>query len=342
MSYLVTIIVPVLNEENYIEELLTSIERQSYPFSKFEVFIIDGCSSDNTIKKINAFIPKSQLNISMFENPKQSQASAMNIGIRHSSAKYIIRLDAHANYQSNYIEAAVELLEETGADNVGFYIESSGKNQFAKRVARIQSSKFGVGNSNFRTENTSTVEADTVPFGAFKRETLIEIDGFDERFLCNEDNDINNRILKKGGKILLSDRSGATYYARDNLSSLVKMSLRNGKWNIISLFYNSTAMRLRHFVPLLFTSSIIFCLILSFFYILFKYLLIAEILLYTTCSMYYSKSISKSISDFFYTISLFFIFHFTYGLGSLIGIFNYINLLLKEKNNIQRGLNLNG
>lgn len=86
----------------------------------------------------------------MFENPKQSQASAMNIGIRHSSAKYIIRLDAHANYQSNYIEAAVELLEETGADNVGFYIESSGKNQFAKRVARIQSSKFGVGNSNFR------------------------------------------------------------------------------------------------------------------------------------------------------------------------------------------------
>ncbi|HFI0812679.1 TPA: glycosyltransferase family 2 protein [Streptococcus suis] len=342
MSYLVTIIVPVLNEENYIEELLTSIEQQSYPFSKFEVFIIDGCSSDNTIKKINAFIPKSQLNISMFENPKQSQASAMNIGIRHSSAKYIIRLDAHANYQSNYIEAAVELLEETGADNVGFYIESSGKNQFAKRVARIQSSKFGVGNSNFRTENTSTVEADTVPFGAFKRETLIEIDGFDERFLCNEDNDINNRILKKGGKILLSDRSGATYYARDNLSSLVKMSLRNGKWNIISLFYNSTAMRLRHFVPLLFTSSIIFCLILSFFYILFKYLLIAEILLYTTCSMYYSKSISKSISDFFYTISLFFIFHFTYGLGSLIGIFNYINLLLKEKNNIQRGLNLNG
>lgn len=342
MSYLVTIIVPVLNEENYIEELLTSIEQQSYPFSKFEVFIIDGCSSDNTIKKINAFIPKSQLNISMFENPKQSQASAMNIGIRHSSAKYIIRLDAHANYQSNYIEAAVELLEETGADNVGFYIESSGKNQFAKRVARIQSSKFGVGNSNFRTENTSTVEADTVPFGAFKRETLIEIDGFDERFLCNEDNDINNRILKKGGKILLSDRSGATYYARDNLSSLVKMSLRNGKWNIISLFYNSTAMRLRHFVPLLFTSSIIFCLILSFFYILFKYLLIAEILLYTTCSLYYSKSISKSISDFFYTISLFFIFHFTYGLGSLIGIFNYINLLLKEKNNIQRGLNLNG
>ena len=342
MNYLVTIIVPVLNEENYIEELLTSIEQQSYPFSKFEVFIIDGCSSDNTIKKINAFIPKSQLNISMFENPKQSQASAMNIGIRHSSAKYIIRLDAHANYQSNYIEAAVELLEETGADNVGFYIESSGKNQFAKRVARIQSSKFGVGNSNFRTENTSTVEADTVPFGAFKRETLIEIDGFDERFLCNEDNDINNRILKKGGKILLSDRSGATYYARDNLSSLVKMSLRNGKWNIISLFYNSTAMRLRHFVPLLFTSSIIFCLILSFFYILFKYLLIAEILLYTTCSMYYSKSISKSISDFFYTISLFFIFHFTYGLGSLIGIFNYINLLLKEKNNIQRGLNLNG
>lgn len=331
MSYLVTIIVPVLNEENYIEELLTSIEQQSYPFSKFEVFIIDGCSSDSTIKKINAFIPKSQLNISMFENPKQSQASAMNIGIRHSSAKYIIRLDAHANYQSNYIEAVVELLEETGADNIGFYIESSGKNQFAKRVARIQSSKFGVGNSNFRTENTSTVEADTVPFGAFKRETLIEIDGFDERFLCNEDNDINNRILKKGGKILLSDRSGATYYARDNLSSLVKMSLRNGKWNIISLFYNSTAMRLRHFVPLLFTSSIIFCLILSFFYILFKYLLIAEILLYTTCSMYYSKSISKSIPDFFYTISLFFIFHFTYGLGSLIGIFNYINLLFKEK-----------
>lgn len=336
MSYLVTVIVPVLNEENYIEELLTSIEQQSYPFSKFEVFIIDGCSTDNTIKKINAFIPQSQLNISLFENLKQSQASAMNIGIRHSNAKYIIRLDAHANYQSNYIEAAVNLLEETGVDNVGFYIESSGKNQFAKRVARIQSSKFGVGNSNFRTENTSTVEADTVPFGAFKRETLIELEGFDERFLCNEDNDINNRIIKKGGKILLSDRSGATYYARDNLSSLVKMSLRNGKWNIISLYYNSTAMRLRHFVPLLFTSSILFCLTLSFIHVLFRYMLLAEMLLYVTCALYYSKSIAKSIPDFFQTVFLFFVFHFSYGLGSLIGISNYISLLLREKSTVRK------
>ncbi|HFU3680067.1 TPA: glycosyltransferase, partial [Streptococcus suis] len=286
--------------------------------------------------KINAFIPQSQLNISLFENPKQSQASAMNIGIRYSNAKYIIRLDAHANYQSNYIEAAVNLLEETGVDNVGFYIESSGKNQFAKRVARIQSSKFGVGNSNFRTENTSTVEADTVPFGAFKRETLIELEGFDERFLCNEDNDINNRIIKKGGKILLSDRSGATYYARDNLSSLVKMSLRNGKWNIISLYYNSTAMRLRHFVPLLFTSSILFCLTLSFIHVLFRYMLLAEMLLYITCALYYSKSIAKSIPDFFQTVFLFFVFHFSYGLGSLIGISNYISLLLREKSKVRK------
>lgn len=328
-SYLVTVIVPIYNEEKYIIDFLESLEKQDYSKGDMEVFLIDGNSTDKTVKLINDFISITPLPIKLLHNPKRSQASAMNLGLSQAQGTYLVRLDAHAEYPQNYISTAIRLLEETGADNVGFCIETRGKSPKGKLFAKVLSSKFGVGNSSFRTKERLT-EADTVPFGAFKASTLFLLGGFDERLLSNEDNDINYRIIRNGGRILLSNDCEAIYYTRDRLRDLLKMALRNGCWNVKVLFYRKGAMRLRHFVPLLFLISLISFSLLSVVWPAFLAVLTLEILSYIFLAAYFAHQQSSNSLELFQIMVVFLVFHVTYGLGSIQGIFEYFKLVTRS------------
>lgn len=325
MGVIATIIVPIYNEENYIIEFLNSLEEQDYAKNLMEIFLIDGQSSDRTVDFIQQFIHQSNLNIKLFDNPKRSQASAMNLGLANSRGRYIIRLDAHAYYPFNYISTAIRLLAETDADNVGFCIDTQGKTKKGKLFAKILSSKFGVGNSSFRIKE-KIMEADTVPFGAFKRETLKKLGGFDERLLSNEDNDINYRIIESGGRILLSNECEPVYYTRDTIDGLVKMALRNGKWNVMTLFYRKGAMKIRHFIPLLFVLSIIVLSLLGCLSTLFVYLLIGEIIVYCLLAVYFASKVAEDALEVGQLVCLFMLFHITYGIGSIRGAIAYSKL----------------
>ena len=319
-----SIVVPILNEEKYITEFLYSLEKQDYPKEKMEIFLIDGNSNDKTVEKINNYLTTTNLNIKLLTNSKKIQASAMNIGIKKSNGKYIIRLDCHAIYEKNYISECVKLLGGTDAKNVGFYIETKGRGKTGKIIAKVLSSKFGVGASKFRTTTTKDeVETDTVPFGAFKKEIFDEIGLFNENLVCNEDNDINYRITNAGYKILISSKSKSTYFCRDTIKALTKMAIRNGKWNVYSLYYSKGNMSIKYFIPAIFTLGFITLPLLNILNNIFIYLFFLEIAMYILAATYFSLKLKENFKEFIFLISTFFIFHFTYGLGSVVGIYNY-------------------
>ena len=81
----------------------------------------------------------------------------MNIGIVASRGKYIVRLDAHADYAQDYISKCVYYLEATDAENVGGIAETKSHGVVGKAIAKMLSSKFGVGNSHFRTNGERVV-----------------------------------------------------------------------------------------------------------------------------------------------------------------------------------------
>lgn len=316
---IVSVVMPVYNEEQYIEKCVDSLLMQDYPIDKMEWIFVDGCSKDRTVEILKQYQEKYPSLIKVYNNPNKIVPYAMNIGISASKGKYIVRLDAHADYATDYISKCIYHLENTDAENVGGVAETKASGFMGNAIAKMLSSKFGVGNSQFRTNGESGY-VDTVPFGAFKREVFSKYGGYDERLVRNQDNEMNFRIRKNGGKIYLSNDIHLSYYCRDSIKGISAMARKNGMWNIITMKLCPGSMGLRHFIPFAFVLSILGLGILSFVRPFFAVLFVCEIILYLLLDIVFSIKQAETIKEFLTLIVLFPIFHIAYGLGSIVGI----------------------
>lgn len=317
----VSVVMPIYNESKYIRNCIDSLLLQDFDFEKMEWIFVDGNSTDNTREIVNEYVEKYPGLIKLLSNPNKTVPYAMNIGIREAVGKYIVRLDAHADYAKDYISKCVYYLEKLGVDNVGGILETKGRGFVGATIAKMLSSKFGVGNSNFRT-STESGYVDTVPFGAFRKEVFEKWGYYDERLTRNQDNEMNFRIRKNNGKIYLANDINLSYYCRDSVKGIADMAFKNGKWNIITMYLCPGSMGIRHFVPLCFVLSIVFLPLLSLLFKGFGYVFLAEMCLYFLLDVFYSLKLSKKWKEIALLFILFPIFHVYYGCGSLVGLFH--------------------
>ncbi len=326
-----SIIIPVLNEERFIEGCIESVVSNTDDIEKMEIIIIDGGSEDTTVEIVKKISSKYQ-NVILLHNPKKITPISLNLGIKESSGEFIVRLDAHALYSKNYVNKCIQVLENSDENigNVGGFIETKSTNSsiFSRAVSLCLSSIFGVGISKFRISKPTKKEfVDTVPFGCFRRSLFDEIGFFNEEEPRNEDLEFNQRILRADKKIILDPDIHSTYFSRSSLNKLFSQQFDNGK--IVTNKYRGKESfhKLRHFVPLLF-----FTYLLSIpFFSLFENTYFTEANLYLYPGFLYlilnvSFSIfialrNKDILLFPSLIFVFFVIHFSYGLGSFFGLF---------------------
>lgn len=339
---LVSVIIPALNEENYISECLDSILTGLEKFTKFEkeILVIDGNSKDNTLKILNEYKEKFNF-IRVYKNEKKTAPAALNIGINQSTGKYIIRCDAHASYPKNYFEDCIDTIEKSSNEvmNIGGYVKTENKVNtiIGKTIALVLSNIVGVGNSHFRihkdkNEKNELREVDTVPFGCFKREIFDKIGLFNESEPGNEDLEFNKRILKNGYKILLNPKIYSIYYSRTNIKSFLKQTFNNG-W-ITTKNKNFDFRSVRHYVPFIFLILVLisltnFLFIKQIFISWFSILIFTSYLLLITYGSVINLIRSKEISIFLYSYFIFFLLHIVYGFGSLIGL---VTINFEKKN----------
>jgi glycosyltransferase involved in cell wall biosynthesis len=333
----VSIAIPVRNEERYISQCLESLCHQDYPKDRFEILIIDGMSEDRTIDRIRDFIKI--LNIRILENPRKIVPCALNIGIKEARGDYIIRMDAHTGYAPDYISKCIKWLIKTGADNVGGPIISlPGNNSIiSKAIALASSSIFGVGNSKFRTSNKAGY-VDTITFGAWPKRIFERVGLFNESLARNQDIEFNARIRKAGGKIYMTPEIKSYYHCRSTLKDIWRQNFNNGKWVIYTKAIAPYSLSWRHFVPFVFVSSIFIFSLLSFYSTLSVMFLIATAVSYTSTNLLFSLSVTFNNGFRYFLILplIFFVFHLSYGLGSIWGL---IRLGLNLKNVINhRGI----
>lgn len=322
---MLSVIIPVYNEEKYIEQCLHAIISQDYDKENLEVLFVDGLSSDATRSIINRYAQQYPY-IHLVDNPQRIVPYAMNIGINMAKGDIIMRLDAHADYQSNYFSALTAALETLHADNVGAVCHTDVLHHTPKTIAikEVLCHKFGVGNSAFRTGTDSIIEADTVPFGCYRRDVFTRFGMYNTLLVRNQDIELNKRIHAGGGKIFLLPQALCTYYARETFADIARNNYLNGLWNLLTLKITKhfSSLSLRHFVPLLFLLSIVIPALLAIVYwpcILVSALSLA---LYLIFLLFTCLQISTSKHCHFgYLCLAFVVVHFSYGAGSLVGIF---------------------
>jgi glycosyltransferase involved in cell wall biosynthesis len=250
----VSILLPVRNEERYIERCLYSIARQDYPRARFEVLVIDGQSTDQTKQIVSRFAAESTVDLRLLQNPRYRPAAAMNIGLAEARGEVIIRVDGHAVIESDFVSRSVDALYETRADCVGGVIESEGDTYLGRAVAIAMSSRFGVGGASFRVGGEGPV--DTVAFGAYRREVFDRMGGFAEDIDKGEDDELNYRLRDQGGTIVLMPGIRARYTVRGDLRSVWRQYNGYGRAKPEVLSRHPAQAQLRQFAPAAFASAL--------------------------------------------------------------------------------------
>ncbi len=255
----VSVILPVLNEELHLESAVHSILSQDYR-GKFEVILAIGPSRDRTLE-IAQKLATSDSRVVIVESPTGRTAAGLNLALKKSSNPVVIRVDGHAQIPQDYISLAVEILIATGAVNVGGVMAAVGKSRFEKAVAGAMRSPFGVGASRFHTGGVAG-EVDTVYLGAFRREALLSIGGFDERFTRAQDWELNFRLRENGGTVYFDPRLQVIYRPRPNLRKLAKQYFEYGRWRRVVSRRHAGTINYRYLAPPValagFVSSILF------------------------------------------------------------------------------------
>jgi len=330
----ISIIIPTLNEERYIQNCLDSILDSDYDRNRMEILVVDGMSSDKTREIVQSYIQKYNF-IKLIDNAKKIVPIAMNIGIKQALGEYIIRLDAHASYPKDYFSKLIKWHKKLDADNVGAVIKTKVKNNTPKAnsIAKVLSCKFGVGNSDFRVGVDEPKEVDTVPFGCYKKGVFKKYGYYDEWLERNQDIELNKRILSGGGKIYLVPDVTCTYYARETLKDLAKNNYANGRWNILTAYYTGSlrSLSLRHFIPLFFVLSLLLSPLFSLAEPRLLWLGVLSLFSYLSLVIIVSLKLRDKQTTIWDLVTTFLILHLSYGMGSLVGMFQIAVKYIKGK-----------
>jgi glycosyltransferase involved in cell wall biosynthesis len=252
---LVSVILATYNEEAFIEDTIRSLLAQTHTDFDIEILVIDGASTDATVAKLESF--GSTTKVKLLRNPSRNTPVAFNIGLRAASGDYVCILGAHCRYPDNYIETCYrEMLAHGAAGCSGRMITvPANDSASAKLAAWCLGHAFASSSNSVRTRQGGF--ADTIPYPLFRKAALLEVGGYNEELVRNQDNDMNQRLRDRGHRLYLTGKTQAIYYARPDVKSLWAYAYRSGAWNAITLRVNSRCMRLRHFAPFAFIASLL-------------------------------------------------------------------------------------
>ena len=310
-----SVICPTYNEIDFIDALIDNLCFNDG--LEKEILIVDGGSVDGTIEKVKLLMNKYS-SLKLLKNPFRTSTHAFNIGYKFSTGKFIAFVGAHANYDKNYFTSGLDCLRRNECDVVGGPLNQKGKSLTGKAIALVMSSKLGVGNTEFRTENKKMM-VDSVAFAIYKREIIEQCGLMDESLPVNQDDEFHYRVKSKGYRIMMIPEMSSTYYVRDSFVKLFRQYFRYGLYKPAVLKKVSGSVRLRHLMPSLFTIYL-----LSLPLMILIPIWILPLLLYFLLILARSLSFNEIMKIRLLSIPVFPLIHLSYGSGFLLGLFRKI------------------
>ena len=256
----VSVVIPVLNEEQHLRDSVEAILRQDYP-GTFDVCLALGPSRDRT-DDVAHELTRRFANVRTVSNPTGATPAGLNVAIRATSGEVVVRVDGHAVLPDGYITRAVQTLERTGAVNVGGVQLAEGTTPFENAVALAMASPFGMGGARYHTGGVEG-PVDTVYLGVFRRSAIEAVGLFDESLIRNQDYELNIRLRGAGGVVWFDPQLAVAYRPRPNLTRLARQYFEYGAWKRAVLRMHPGSLRLRQIVAPLALSAMVVALVVS-------------------------------------------------------------------------------
>lgn len=235
----VSVIVPAYNAESTIGDTIRSILSQDYA-GPVELIVADGSDDAKTAERVREVAPDARV----VRNPKKTIPDGLNAALQAATASIVVRCDAHARLPPNYLRRAVATLRRTGAGNVGGRQVPVGTSWFARAVALAQTTWLGTGGARHR-QGGAEGAVDTVYLGAFRRDALAKIGGFNAECWVNEDYEVNWRLRSQGEVVWFDPALEVIYQPRQSLRALARQYFNygGGKLTMLRLYPKSVRLR---------------------------------------------------------------------------------------------------
>jgi glycosyltransferase involved in cell wall biosynthesis len=227
------VIVPARNERADVERCVRSILEQQVD-GGVEVIVADGVSADGTAAAARAAGAR------VVRNPSRTTPAGLNTALAHARGEIIVRFDAHAEMPAGYVAACVEALErERGSTCVGGWRRVAGRGPWGRATARALSSR-----------GDEPREVDTVALGSWYARELRALGGWNERFVRNQDFELNYRLRRGGGRVVFDPRIWSVYRPRESLQAIGRQYWRYGHYKALMVTEEPRSLRPRQLAPL--------------------------------------------------------------------------------------------
>lgn len=256
-----SIIIPVFNRPNEIEDLLDSLTFQKV--SNFEVIIVEDGSTISSEDVVNKYSEK--LQIKYYEKANSGPAESRNFGVKYSSGDYLIFLDSDCILPENYLKSIAIELEQDAVDAFGGADKADDSFTLTQKAINYSMTSFlTTGGIRGGQKKLDDFYPRSFNMG-IKKEIFISLGGFSNmRF--GEDIDLSIRIFKGCYKCRLFSNSWVYHKRRTDFRKFFKQVYNSGIARINLFKKYPDSLKLVHYLPAFFTLGIIASLMLGFFY----------------------------------------------------------------------------
>jgi glycosyltransferase involved in cell wall biosynthesis len=317
----ISVVAPVRNEGLNVDHFVRDVAAQDFD-GEVEVLVADGNSQDGSPGRLTRAAKAAGLNLRVLNNPAGWVSQGLNACIRKARGDLIVRLDCHSRYPDDYLRRCAELSDKTGAWNVGGRLVPTGTTPTERAVACAMDSPFG-GIGWTRAARSGPVETDTVTFGAFRPEAFGRAGLFDETLKRNQDDELNLRLRRAGGRIVLDPEITVLYRPRGSLAGVWRQYYEYGFWKVSVMLKHRRVLTLRGMAPLMLVLATLVLIVASARFPLARYLLALQWVLYGfAAGAFAARSVRKRGESWRLmprVVAAFPAFHLAYGSGQAVG-----------------------
>jgi succinoglycan biosynthesis protein ExoA len=164
---------------------------------------------------------RSGVDVTVVDNPAGTTPAGLNAAVAAARNPVLMRVDAQSRIPAGYRDRVVELLATTGAANVGGRQHARAERGTARAIAAAMNSRLGHGGAAYRSGSRGGA-VDTVYLGAFVADAVRAVGGYDERFVTNQDAELNERLRRAGHTVWLDPTLVVGYLPRTSLRALAR------------------------------------------------------------------------------------------------------------------------